>query len=124
MALAVRRHILLKHRLARWDNEIINDAAAWIFADTEYLLKKLGFDRHGGSMTDLIPFVEVRLGADYASSFEKMVNINSCAVFSSRKLSEENRETAKAFYAETLEHLKADAKWYRKIWMQWVLCLY
>lgn len=124
MALAVRRHILLKHRLARWDNEIINDAAAWIFADTEYLLKKLGFDRHGGSMTDLIPFVEVRLGADYASSFEEMVNINSCAVFSSRKLSEENRETAKAFYAETLEHLKADAKWYRKIWMQWVLCLY
>lgn len=122
--LAVRRHILLKRRTVRWDNENVSDAVAWIFADAEYLLKKLGFDRNGGSMTELIPLAEENLGEDYASSFEKMIHINSRAVFSSHKLSEECRETAKAFYAETLEYLKADAKWYRKLWMQWVLCLY
>lgn len=123
-ALAVRRHILLKRRAVRWDNENINDAVAWIFADTEYLLKKLGLDRKGGSMTELILPVEEMLGPDYTRSLEEMISINSRAVFSSHKLDEEYREKARAFYAETLEHLKTDAKWYRKLWMQWVLCLH
>ncbi|MBR3787785.1 MAG: hypothetical protein IKM63_00555 [Firmicutes bacterium] len=123
-ALAVRRHILLKRRTTRWDNENINDAVAWIFADTEYLLKKLGFDRHGGSMTELISSVEEILGSDYTRSFEEMIIINSRAVFSSHKLDEEGRETAKAFYSYTLEHLRSGAKWHKRLWMQWVLCLY
>ncbi|MBR2620713.1 MAG: transglutaminase domain-containing protein, partial [Firmicutes bacterium] len=123
-ALAVRRHILLKRRTTRWSNENINDAVAWIFADTEYLLKKLGFDRNGGSMTELISSVEEILGSDYTRSFEGMISINSRAVFSSHKLDEEHRETAKAFYSYTLEHLKSDAKWHKRLWMQWVLCLY
>ncbi len=123
-AMMIRRYVLLKRRSARWDDCVVNDAAAWIFADTEYLMKKLGLDRKGGSMTALIPLAGELFGDDYASSFEEMILINSRAIFSSHELSEEYREIAKSFYDHTLSNLISDAKWHKRLWLKWVLCLY
>ena len=120
----VRRQLLLKKRRQRWDESSVNDAVAWIFADTEHLLKRMGLDRGNGSMKELNAPAGEKFGDEYAGALDEMTDINSRAMFSSRPLDEEYRKTAQAFYEKTLECMKADAKWYRKMWMQWVLCLY
>ena len=122
--IVIRRRLLLKRREERWNGENINDAVAGIFADAERLLRMLGLDRGKGSMRDLLMPARESLGTGFADSLAAVTAINDCAMFSSRQLDEEQRATVKAFYAETVQHLKAGAKWHRRMWMQWILCLY
>ena len=96
----------------------------WIFADTARLLERLGFHRGNGSMQDLVQPINDRFGESYAREYEQMVMLNARAMFSSRMLEEEDREYAKTLHTATLQHLKNDAKWYKKLWMQWILCLF
>jgi len=124
LIIAVRRKVILKKRSKRWDETAAKDAAPWIFADAADLLRRLGLMRGNGSMRELVTPIRERFGVSYAKDFEHMIIINDRALFSSRPLEEEYRETAKAFYTDTLHLLLADAKWYKKLWMQWILCLY
>lgn len=124
ITIAVRRHLLIKRREERWNGENINDAVAGIFADTERLLRMLGFDRGKGSVRELFAPAKESLGEEYADLLAAVTAINDRAMFSSRQLEEEQRDAVKAFYAETVQHLKAGAKWHRRMWMQWILCLY
>lgn len=124
VVIVIRRRLLLKRRGERWNGDNVNDAVAGIFADTERLLRMLGFDRGKGSMRELLSPVRERLGEAFADSMAAMTAINDRAMFSSRQLDEEQREAVKVFYAETVQHLKAGAKWHRRMWMQWILCLY
>lgn len=124
LLLVLRRNLLLKRRQKRWEAEETRDAIGWIFADTAGLLERLGFHRGNGSMQDLVQPINDRFGESYARDFEQMVMLNARAMFSSRMLEEEDREYAKTLHTATLQHLKNDAKWYKKLWMQWVLCLF
>lgn len=124
LLLVLRRNLLLKRRQKRWDAEEIRDAVGWIFADTAGLLERLGFHRGNGSMQDLVQPINDRFGESYAREYEQMVMLNARAMFSSRMLEEEDREYAKTLHTATLQHLKNDAKWYKKLWMQWILCLF
>ena len=75
-------------------------------------------------MQALVEPIRQRFGDDYAQEYEAMVALNYQALFSSRKMENENRETAMAFHTATLQNLKSSAKWYQRMWMQGVLCLY
>ena len=68
--------------------------------------------------------IRQRFGDSYAEDFRTAVELNARSLFSSREMTEEQRTRTKAFRETTLLHLKSSKKWYQKLWMQWILCLY
>lgn len=124
-ALAVLRHKwILERRTKRFRSESRNDAVAWIFADCALLLEKMGFHRGNGSMYALTEAIRQGCGEEYARLFVEMTALNSRAMFSSRELEQSHWEAAMAFRQQTLAQLTGGQAWYRKLWMQWILCLY
>lgn len=124
LLLLFRHRLYLQRKQKLFDAEDRKNAVAWIFADVTLLLERMGFYRGKGSMQALIEPVRQRFGDDYAKEYERMVDLNAQALFSSREMRSEDWETAKEFRAVTLQHLRSNAKWHQKLWMQWVLCLY
>ena len=124
IALLVRRHLLLKKKNSRFEQEEPKEAVAWIFTDAALLLSEMGIHRGNGSMTDLEETVRRRFGEAYGDVYKTAVQLNGRALFSSREMTEEERACVKAFRESTLQHLKSGKKWYQKLWMQWILCLY
>ena len=124
LLLIVRRYILLSHRQKLFRGENRSDAVARIFADTVLLLEKLGYDRGNGSMRDLCGPIRQRLGEEYARMLKDGIDLNAMAIFSSRELSEEQRENVIQLHSATLQHLQSASKWYSRLYMKWVQCLY
>ena len=124
LLLLLRRKMLCKRRERKYQLEDINEAVSWIFADTAVLLEKLGLCRGNGSMRALLEPSRQRFGDDYASALEEAIRLNDLALFSSHALTQAQRESALKFYADTQGSLKKNVKWYRRVWIKWVQCLY
>ena len=124
LLLLLRRNLLQRRKQQRYHSEDIRDAAAWIFADTAALLEKLGFDRKNGSMRSLRPAVEEQYGEEFAALYARAVDCNDLALFSSKPLDESHRQTVLCFRDHAVRHLRSEAKWYRRLRFQWILCLY
>lgn len=123
LLLVVRRAILARRKEKRFRAENRNDAIAWIFADTVQMLEELGFDRGNGSMQALCVPVQERFGREYAMEFQRMIDLNSSAIFCSRTLTEDQRRSALDFRSATLLHLQSGTKWPKRLWMKWIQCL-
>ncbi len=124
LIVVLRRMMLLKKKKKRFADENCKEAIGWIFADISVLLQKMGFDRKNGSMETLCrPAGEV-LGVEFEESLHRMISLNACALFSSKALTEEQRKEMLQFRESTIEQLKAQSKWSKRIWMQWIQCLY
>lgn len=124
LALWIRRKILLdrKHKLFADENR--NDAAAWMYADAAVLLTKLGFDRGNGSMRVLGEPLEERFGTEFKEIFVHATDVNDRALFGNKPVEETELEVMLNFHVQTLEKLKSEVKWYKRIWLKWVICLY
>jgi len=124
LALWIRRKILLdrKHKLFADENR--NDAAAWRYADAAVLLTKLGFDRGNGSMRVLGEPLEERFGTEFKEIFVHATDVNDRALFGNKPVEETELEVMLNFHVQTLERLKSEVKWYKRIWLKWVICLY
>ncbi|MBR6650530.1 MAG: transglutaminase domain-containing protein, partial [Clostridia bacterium] len=124
VVLIIRRRKLLKQKEKKFQNENRSDAVAWIYADIAVLLEKLGFNRGNGSMRMLIDPLKEKFGEDFAAQFERVSDLNDEAIFSSRIMDEEQRDTVLRFRRWTLRNLNSEVKWYKRMWLKWVLCLY
>ena len=124
LLLLLRRKLIRKRREQKYQLEDVNEAVCWIFADTAALMEKLGLRRGNGSMRTLCKPARQRFGDDYASALEEAIRLNDRAMFSSHALTQEQRESALKFYADTRECLKKNVKWYHRVWIKWVQCLY
>lgn len=124
LVLIIRRKMLLSRKEKKFHSDDPKEAIAFIFADTATLLEKLELDRGNGSMRVLCDPVRQRFGEAYADSFEKMIYLNAQAVFSSRSMTEEQRETALEFRKMTLKNLKEETRWFRRWCLKWLQCLY
>ena len=122
--LVLRRRYLLKCREKRFRADSCRDAVGWIFREAAKLLDRLGLDRGNGSMEELCPVARQRFGEEYAASLKAMIALNGRAVFSSRQLEEERRAEMLTFYESTLQNLKRELPWWKKVWLMWGLCLY
>ena len=87
-------------------------------------MEKLGLRRGNGSMRALLEPAKRRFGDDYASALEEAIRLNDLALFSSHALTQAQRASALKFYDDTRGSLKKNVKWYRRVWMKWVQCLY
>ena len=124
LLLIVRRYILVSHRQKMFSGKNRSEAIAWIFADTALLLERLGYDRGNGSMYDLCDPIRQRFGEEFARMLKKGIDLNAMAIFSSRELSEEQREEALQLHSATRQHLQSESKWIDRLWMKWIQCRY
>jgi hypothetical protein len=124
LILWIRRKILLSRKEKKFQSQNVSDATAWIYADAAELLEKLGFDRGNGSMRDLHQPLEEKYGTEFAAQFHAATDLNDYAMFSSHPMEEEHREAVWRFRSHVLRKLKSELKWYKRIWLKWVRCLY
>lgn len=124
LILWLRRKLLLGKKEKKFQSTAVSDGIAWIYADTAMLLEKLGFDRGNGSMRDLHEPLEEKYGPEFAAQFDAVTNLNDRAMFSSHPMEEEHRKTASRFHSHVLRKLKSELKWYKRLWLKWVRCLY
>ena len=124
LILEIRRRIICSRKEKRFASENFGDAVAWIYADTAIFLEKLGFDRKNGSMRTLRDPLETKFGEDFAMQFDLVSDLNDRALFSSLPMEKEHRNTARKFHSWVLRKLNTEVKWYRRMWLKWVLCLY
>lgn len=124
LILWIRRKILLGRKEKKFQSQNISDAAAWIYADAAALLEKLGFDRGNGSMRDLAKPLEDKYGTEFAAQFNTATDLNDYAMFSSHPMEEEHWKAVWRFHSHVLRKLKSELKWYKRIWLKWVRCLY
>ena len=124
LLLAVRRRLLRRRREQKYRLENTNEAVSWIFADTVLLMEKLGLSRENGSMRALVEPAKRRFGDDYGSALAESIRLNDLAMFSSHALTQAQRASALKFYDDTRLCVKKNVKWYRRVWIKWVQCLY
>ena len=124
LILWIRRKILLGKKEKKFQSEDVSDGIAWIYADTALLLEKLGFNRGNGSMRDLVKPLEEKYDAEFAAQFNTATDLNDYAMFSSHPMEEEYRKAVWCFHSHVLRELKSELKWYKRIWLKWVRCLY
>ena len=124
LILWLRRKLLRGKKEKKFQSTAVSDGIAWIYADTAMLLEKLGFDRGNGSMRDLHEPLEEKYGPEFAAQFYAVTNLNDRAMFSSNPMEEEHRKTARKFHSHVLRKLKSELKWYKRLWLKWVRCLY
>ena len=124
LILWLRRKLLLGKKEKKFQSTAVSDGIAWIYADTAMLLEKLGFDRGNGSMRELAKPLEEKYGPEFAAQFDAVTNLNDRAMFSSNPMDEEHRKTASRFHSHVLRKLKSELKWYKRLWLKWVRCLY
>ena len=124
LILWIRRKILLGKKEKKFQSEDVSDGIAWIYADTALLLEKLGFNRGNGSMRDLVKPLEEKYGTEFAAQFNTATDLNDYAMFSSCPLEEEHWKAMWCFHSHVLRMLKSELKWYKRVWLMWVRCLY
>lgn len=124
LILWLRRKRVLSQREKKFGDSNCSDAIAWLYADTAAILEKLGFDRGNGSMRNLQAPLEARFGADFAAQFTLASKLNEQAVFSSHSMDEQQRKILCNFRNRTLRKLNTEVKWYRRLWLKWIRCLY
>ena len=123
LLVVLRRVWKLRQKTRLFHQDDRSEAIAWIYTDAARLLSAMGFDRKDGSMEVVCSMVEQQDTA-YGRRCREMNGLNEEALFSSHHLEERRRQEMLEFYRETLQRMKKTVKWYRKLWMQWALCLY
>ena len=117
----LRRALILRRQHRRFAG---SDAVPLIFTDAVLLLARMGVKRGNGSLYAMLGPIRERFGEGYADQFHSAADRNAAALFSSRRPSETDRDAMLKFRQATLELLTADAPWYKRLWMQYILCLY
>ncbi len=124
LVIILRRKIIIKRKEEKFSDSDMSNALAWIYGDTAVLLEQLGFRRGNGSMYSLAKEISEKFGEEYAESFNEATVLNSKAMFSSEKISAEEREKTLEFRTKTIEKIKENIKKPKQIWLKWFRCLY
>ena len=119
-----RRVYLLRKKRQFFETGDLREALSRIYADAALFLSEMGLQRGCGSMDKVSDAAEERFGADYGKTCREMKQLNDLVLFSNHRLEEENREAMLTFRKETLSYMRKNAKWYRKLWLQWGPCVY
>ena len=118
----MRRKHILKKRQAILNQENIREAVTWSFADAVQILERMGIHRGHGSLDVLAQPLRDRFGAELAEQFEAASRINAKALFSSKHMTETEREMVHGFRSCVLRRLQMNSNRLTRLWMKYVLC--
>lgn len=124
LVLIIRRKIIIKRKEEKFGDSDISNASAWIYGDASVLLEQLGFKRGNGSMYSLNGSIAEKYGEEYAESFIAVTKLNSKAMFSSEKLTKEEKAKVLEFRTATIKIIEENIKKSKQIWLKWFRCLY
>jgi hypothetical protein len=124
LLLFLRRKAINKKREKKFRDPDPKAAVAWIFADVMNILTKLGLDPGNGSIRQLREPAEERFGTEYAQQLEEMTTLNDWAMFCSRPMEEIHRKRLLTFRNTTIQNITTQEKWYKRLWLKWIRCLY
>ena len=122
LLLLLRRKHILKKRQAIFNQENIRDAVTWSFADAVQILERMGIHRGNGSLDVLAQPLRERFGAELTEQFEAASRINAKALFSSKHMTETEREMVHGFRSCVLRRLQMNSNRLTRLWMKYVLC--
>ena len=124
LLLFLRRRYLSRKKEKKFRDPDPKTAVAWIFADAVNILEKQGFDLVNGSVRHLHDPAEEQFGGEYAARLDEVIGLNDRAMFSSCPMEESHREMLLQFRLMTIQNVNGQLKWYRRLWLKWVRCLY
>lgn len=124
LALVLRRRAVLKKRQAVLSQADVRETVLVGFAEGVSALERLGIHRGKGSLDAMTGPVAERFGDSFGEAFGTASGIHARALFSSHLMTEQERQTVNRFRAAALGHLKDNSKGLRKLWMQYILCLF
>ena len=124
LLLILRRRYILKKRQSILNQEDIREAITWSFADSIQALERMGIHRGNGSVDALAQPLRDRFGIAFAEQFEATSRINARALFSSKPMTEPERETVHGFRQCALACLQDNSNWLSRIWMKYILCVF
>lgn len=124
LLLVGRRRYLRRKKEAKFRQELGAEAIGWLFADAAGLLEAMGLSRGNGSMRQLCGAAGEWFGEDYARHLAEMIQCNEESLFSSRTMTDRQWQEMMAFHQATIVCLRSATKWYRRLWMKWIRCLY
>ena len=124
LLLILRRRHILKKRQSILDQEDIREAITWSFADSIQVLERVGIRRGNGSLDALAQPLRDRFGPEFAEQFESASRINARALFSSKPMTEPERETVHGFRRAVLASLQANSGRLSRLWMKYILCVF
>lgn len=125
LILFFRRRYINGKREKKFCAEAPKDAVGWIFADVIAILQCMGIHvGENGSLRQLHEPVQKKFGDVYACELDRMITVNDRALFSSRSMKETQRNEMLEFRLETIEKATEQIKWYKRLWLKWVRCLY
>lgn len=118
-----RRHIMKKRQMIL-DQEDTREAITWSYADSIQVLERMGIHRGNGSLDALAQPLRDRFGPELAEQFESASGIHAKALFSSKPMTELERETVHGFRRCALTCLQANSNRLSRIWMKYILCVF
>jgi hypothetical protein len=124
LLLILRRRYILKKRQSILNQEDIREAITWSFADSIQALERMGIRRGNGSLDVLAQPLRDRFGIAFAEQFEAASRINARALFSSKPMTEPERETVHGFRQCVLACLQEKSNRLSRIWMKYILCVF
>ena len=83
------------------------------------LLEELGYDRGNGSLYALCDSMGKHFSEPEIEMFREVIGLNAQAVFSSRPMTEEQRDTALDFNYTVLASLKWETRWIKPVDLRW-----
>lgn len=124
LAILLRRRHILKKRDAMLDQADIREAVTFSFADAVSHLERMGIRRGNGSLDVLISPIGEQFSPEVAEQFRVASRHNARALFFTRPMTDAQRAAVNDFRATVLELLRKNAKPMKRIWMQYILCLF
>ena len=124
LLILLRRRYILKKRDALLNQPDIREAVTFSFADSVSHFERMGIRRGIGSLDVLTAPILEQFGPNVAGQFRLAADLNARALFSTKPMTEDQRIAVNRFRTTVLELLRRDAKPIKRIWMQYILCLF
>lgn len=118
-----RRWILKKREKQFWDDDV-REAAGWIVAHSVVLLAQLGLKPGNDSLRSMLEPAARQFGEDFRQCLYDAIGVNHMALFSTKPMDEDHRHRALELHTQSIAHICKQVKWYRRLWIKWVRCLY
>jgi hypothetical protein len=119
----IRKRIALKKKIKQFESDEYRTVITDIFAYTMELLFAMGLENENVSLFDRATVISKLSGCN-CEMLNTVLLIQRDARFSNHDMTNEQTEPLKEFYRQVLVQFKSTIKWYKKIKLKLIDCLY
>ena len=120
--LVLRRRKILRKRQSEFESPDLPEAITALFAHSVELMRHSGFRPDNVPLSGQESAAEKWLGTK--SEFHRMCLLNEEALFSNHTFKEAQRREMRSYEEQTLSHFKKKLNWRKRVYQQWICCMY